>query len=238
MSFMAAALPSLVAGALSAFGPNAGAARKQQKLQNQVMQNQLGIMGQLRQYGNSPVGSDPMEQAMFANQRADLGAQQAQQREHALAAFNQNGMTPGATGDFLNNLNSNFTAQQMALNAQNVLGAMQQRRQSLMQSAQVGQQVPNFAPPTNGLPELFGSLAQSYAQYQEGQRQNRQGQQQMQLMQQLLAGGGAPTTPGTLPLPVQPTAPSLPGGGPFAPGFTPRLPLSGYGPVAQYNASR
>jgi hypothetical protein len=218
MSFLAAALPSLVAGAFSAFGPGAGDARKAQKLQNKVIQNQLGIMQGLNRYGNSSLGADPLEQAQFAGDRAAMGQQQGQQRQDMMAAYQRSNPNGGAgMGDFLTNMNSNFTAQQMALNAQQVLAAMKNRQQALLQSAQVGQSVPQMQQTSNGLPELFGSLAQTYSNYQEGQRQDRQQKGQMALYQQMLNrnSGGAPGAPGPAPT----WTPSAPVGAPNGLGF-------------------
>lgn len=229
MSFMAAALPALIGGALSAFGPGAGTARKAQKLQNQVIQNQMGVMKQLRGYANGVPGSDPMEAAQFANSRAQLGQQQNGQRDQMNAMFNRNqGM--GNLGDMQANMNSNFQAQQMRLNAEQMLGAMQNRRSALLQSAQVGQTVPNLAVPSNGLPEVFGSLAQTWAHQQALNQQNKGQDAQAALMRSLIGGAGSnvPLGPGVPPgMPgVEGSAQPLPSMAPGGGGFNPALSLN------------
>lgn len=164
VGFLAAALPSIIGGAASLLGGGPKYTPEQRWQMNFLQQN----ANQLRNYANSPVGSDPLEQAQFADQRAELGQQQSQQRQNLLSQYNFLGQGTNGAGDFLKNISGQQTAQNMALNAQNIMNAMQMRRQALMQSSQLAAQMPNYQPHQNGLPELFGGLAQAYASSQGG----------------------------------------------------------------------
>lgn len=172
---------SLIAGGISAFG---GGSRIPAELRP-FLRMQTDIAQRLYQQGTGIPLSDPGERAALASQRALLGQQQNQQSGNLMAAY---GANPGAfnTGDFLSNLSNQQTGQQMALSAAHLFQSLQNRRNALLQAAQVGQNAAGLAATAqpSPLPQLLGNLAQTYAFSQAMKRPQPVG-----------AGGGG-VTPG------------------------------------------
>ncbi len=162
-------LAMLAGTASSLIGGNrmSGEQRRQLQLQN-------NIAGRLYAEGTGVPGSDPQEQAALASQQAQLGEQQLNQRNQAYAALGANQGTSGL-GDFLSNLGSQQTAQNMSLSSQHLMNALAMRRQALLQASGVGMSAAQLAQnqgPPNQLPAMFGQLAQSLA-YNQAMKQGQ-----------------------------------------------------------------
>src|SRR5205823_7402487 len=102
------------------------------------------IQQRFLQYGQGVPGSSPDEQAALASQQAALGEQQLNQRNQLYAALGANQGT-GNAPDMIGNLGSLFTAQHMAVDQQHLLNALAQRREALLQAANVGQGISSMA---------------------------------------------------------------------------------------------
>lgn len=168
---------------------------------------QMGIARDMRAYGKSAPGSDPGERMALANNQAQLGELLNQQRQGLYSQMPANVTT--APMDMAQSIAANEMSQRMALNAQAMMDALQNRRQALMNAAGIAQGV-GPRQQTNNLGQTLGGLAQSYAAYQEA----RQGQQNWQDMLAAIRGGqqqgataGIAGTQGVAP----PSMPSIPG---------------------------
>lgn len=134
--------------------------QQQYRLQHQISQQLMG-------YANSVPGSAPDEQAALANSRGQLGAEQAIQRNNVFAAYNP--MTDrGNAGDMMQHLASQQVAQNMNVTNQQMLQAMAQRRQALLNASGVGATAANIAgsgrvTPGPDFASLFGNLGQQIA---------------------------------------------------------------------------
>lgn len=152
-------------GLLSLFGGGNQMTPEQQR----QYQLQSGIAQQLAESGRGVPGSSPQERAALAQAQGQLGAQQLSQQNNAYAALSRNS-SPGQLADFMGNQISLQTAQRQALDSQAMLASMAQRRNDLLQAAQVSQGAAGTAsgPRTqNALPGLFAGLSQQ-AGYQQG----------------------------------------------------------------------
>ena len=164
--WLATALPSIIGGLFSAVNRP-----KLTPDQQQIRSVLMGNMNKLNTYGNSGVGNDPLENMQFANQLAGLGQQQNASRNNMMAQFNMN-QGGGNAADFLSNLNSQQVAQRMAMQAQQMEGALNNRRQALMGASQMAQNMPNFTPPSSGMPDIFQQLGQMIAYQQQSKGQS------------------------------------------------------------------
>jgi len=125
----------------------------------------MNIAKQLRTFAGSAPMSDPLERMMLAQQKGMLGQEQLQ-------AFQM--MQPGAGGQYFTGdaaaqmagMQSNFVAQRSALDAQALMDALQQRRQALLQAADVAHGVGPRQEQGGGMGQMLGNLAQLYTQYQ------------------------------------------------------------------------
>ena len=155
---------------------------------------QMNIAHDLQRFSKSAPMSDPGERAAFANQRAQLGEQQRNQEQGLYSQLSPN--ITGAPADMAQSIAAQQTSQQMALQAQSMMDALQQRRQALMQAAGVAQGVGPRQEQGGGLAPMLGQMAQMYTQYQAA----RQGQTQYQQFLDALTGktarsGGAINPP-------------------------------------------
>lgn len=129
---------------------------------------QMQIARDIARFARSAPLADPLEQAALAQQRAMLGEQQRAFRE-ALFAQMPTGVTT-APADVATGLAAQEISQRMALDAQALLDALQQRRAALVQAAGVAQGVgPRQQEP--GLGQTLQELAQQYAAFHTRRRE-------------------------------------------------------------------
>lgn len=141
---------------------------------------QFSMADQLRRFAQSPAMSDRLEQTQLADARARLGEQQSVERNQVYSLYNpQQGTNAGP--NLLTNIYNQQQGQQMALNAQHMLAALQNRRQALVQASGIGANAANAVSyqqePSVDLAGAFGSLAQAIAQ-NRGMNQARAARQQ------------------------------------------------------------
>lgn len=149
------------------------------------------IAKQLQSFAGSVPMGDPQEQAALSQAQGLLGQQQRQGQEALFAAMSPMSGGFGNAADAMRNLQSDQTAQRMALQAQAMQDALGARRQALMQAANVAQGVGPPQQPGQNFSQLFGTLAELMARNKASVSST---------------GGGAPNTakPGGLGAPISP----------------------------------
>lgn len=145
-------------------------------------QFQMKIAQDMQRFGKSAPLSDPGERAGLANQRAMLGEQQRNQEQGLYSMLSPDVTT--APADMAQSIAAQQTSQQMALQSQSMMQALQDRRQALMQAAGIAQGVGPRQNVGGGLAPMLGQMAQMYTQYQAA----RQGQTHYQQYLDALTG--------------------------------------------------
>lgn len=187
-----------------------GGAPREDPLTRQNRQLQSNVAQQMYRYGTGVPGSDPGETAALAQDRGALGAAQRQQQQQLYGGWNPMQGTNGLA-DMMRNLANNQVGQQMSLQESHMINALSQRRQALMDAANVAGRAANTGPqyqPQSDLPQVLGQVAQMIAK----QRAMSQGQGQ----------GGVPGAPGGSSGGGAGSGVVLGGNG--VPGYTPQYP--------------
>ena len=121
----------------------------------------------LGRFARSAPLSDRLEQTQLANDRGQLGQQQAQQRDQLYSLYNPQTMR-GSAPNLLTNVQNQQTGQGMALNAQHLALALQNRRQALLQASGIAANAAGTVryqeQPSTDFAGTFGSLAQAMEQ--------------------------------------------------------------------------
>jgi hypothetical protein len=195
-----------------------GGQQKMDPAMKRLMDFQMGIANQLRNYGQGVPGSDPQELAALAQARGQLGEEQRGQRDLLYSALGGAGQTN--IGDLLANLSNQQVGQRMALSAQALQEMLRRRREALLQSSQVAQAAygPAAAPREQG-PDLAGAFGQFASLYEQSRARRSQNNNRLPIV-----GGTTPAT--TLQMPSL-MAPGLkaPQYGGISPGFLGNLTL-------------
>lgn len=160
---------SLAPALLGGLGSLAGGGNQLTPEQQRQYQLQNSVAQQFLEQGRGVPGSSPQERAALAEAHGLLGSQQLSAQGNAYAALSRNS-SPGQLADFMGNQISLQTAQRQALDSQAMLASMAQRRNDLLQAAQVSQGAAGTASgprSQNPLPSLFAGLSQQ-AGYQAG----------------------------------------------------------------------
>lgn len=169
-------MPGWEGAALQIAGPILGSLlgggmSKEQKRAYRMTQD---IANRFYRQGVGVPGSDPQEQAALAQQQALLGEQQLGQQRQALSALNLNQGT-GNLGDFLANLSSQQTAQRMNVSSEHFFNALSQRKQSLLQAANLAGQAAQLAQvrqPGSDIGQYLGQIGEAMS-YQEALKRQR-----------------------------------------------------------------
>ena len=121
----------------------------------------------LGRFSRSAPLSDRLEQTQLANDRGYLGQQQAQQRDQLYSLYNPQTMR-GSAPNLLTNLGNQQVGQGMALNAQHLALALQNRRQALLQASGIAANAAGSVryqeQPQTDFAGTFGGLAQAMEQ--------------------------------------------------------------------------
>lgn len=186
MTMMAAA------GAIGGlFGSGSSISPEQEKL----LRIQKQQAKSLQQYGQGVPGSDPQELQLLASQRGLLGQQQ---RAMMGGLFGNLGATGSpAPMDMLQNMGMQFGGQQSAMQSNLFNQFFQNRRNAMLQSAQVAAgAVPAAQPNQPGFDfgAIFGPLAQAYAYRQSLQGAQLQPRQRETIYHPVTPATQAPRT--------------------------------------------
>lgn len=191
--FATGSVPGAILGGLSGlFG--GGSAPKLSPEQAALAKQQAEASRLLMQYGTNAPGSSPDEVQALAQDRGVLGQQQRNQQQALFANMGNPANAQPYINDFLKNISSQQTGQQMMLDEQHMMDALSRRREALLQAANVGKSAYEMAQPgapASQLPQLLGQLSQALA-YRRTLR-NGQNSDSGNIQIPTTKGGGHPT---------------------------------------------
>lgn len=168
--------PLLVSGGLSLLGGIFGGGQQMPAGQRNLLRLQHRAARELQDYSHGVPGSDPQELAALASQRGLIGQQQRATMGGLFA--NLGGAGSPAPMDLLSNLAMQFGGQQSAATSGLFGQFLQNRRNALLQSAQIAAgAVPASQMPQGGgldFGSILGNLGQQYGYQQALKLQPRQ----------------------------------------------------------------
>lgn len=160
--------PMTIMGAAGAIGGLFGGGPSISDEQRRLFNFQMRSAKDLRNYAQGVPGSDPQELQLLAQQRGLLGQQQRATMGGLFAGIG--GMGSPAPADMMQNLAAQFQGQQSAAASGLFNQFFQNRRNALLQAAQIAAgAMPSAQPNQQGfdLGALLGPVAQGWA-YQQG----------------------------------------------------------------------